>query len=177
MVHHHVVHYHIGNVTRCGYIRYHVANVVTRNGFSICTYDTNGGFVMTTKSTITAITVNGVKYVPLAKRCEQLHVDYKRARRFARKNDGTIAGARKMFGKRGVWVIPHDADIVLPDAKRFGAEPRADGRQRYIVFATKTEHTALATVVPADCVVNPRTVAKQRREQRKRDAAANDAKQ
>lgn len=88
-------------------------------------------------------------------------------RRLARKGElfdasGTPIGATK-FGAQ--WVVPTGAPKpVIPAHK---TRKRPDGRERYIVYATASEHGNIVGIVGPENVVNPREVAKARRAARK----------
>lgn len=103
-------------------------------------------------------------------------LDGKRLRRLARKNEWpNDNGPFKFGGDDGIWAIDTDAPaIVLPDKSTRGTR-RADGRQRFVVYANKTELATVVGIVGNDNVVNPRVAAKSRRDARKLADAVADA--
>ena len=105
----------------------------------------------------------------LAKHCKRHKLNIAHARRIMRKTG--IPGVTKLMDK--LYIIANDAPpIVLPELGKHTVK-RADGRQRYTVYATATERNAIAKTVGAENVTDPRAVAKQKRAARKL-AASND---
>ena len=86
--------------------------------------------------------VNVKDLITLQDFCETCEIDFKRARRLARK--GQFEGALKVFGK---WAINASAEVpVLPEAgTRVGGSKRADGRRMFKVYLTEDEAAALST--------------------------------
>jgi len=98
--------------------------------------------------------------VSLKQYCEQHGIDVKHARRLARA--GNFGDAIKMFNT--VWVCPSDMDV--PDIPETGTRgrKRADGRSRYVVYvADATELAAIANIVGDANVIDPRTIAREKR--------------
>jgi len=114
---------------------------------------------------LTSVTVNGTKYVPVSAYADTHNVRRGAVRRAAKRGD--IAAVR--FGNQ--WLV--DANGTVPEPRHRTA--RADGRQRYIVYATSDEIARVAAVVGNDNVVDPREMARARRAA-KRDANGNDVK-
>lgn len=106
--------------------------------------------------------------VTLKQYAEKHELDVKRLRRTARKNEWpNDNGPFKFGGDDGIWAIDVDAPaITLPDKSARGTR-RPDGRQRYIVYVNHDELTAIAHIVNADNIIDPRDVARERRNARK----------
>lgn len=94
--------------------------------------------------------------------CAEHDIDYKRARRLAKR--GEFDGAVNLLGK--YWAIAADAPVptLPPNASR---GTRSDGRQRYVVYATTAEIKNVAGIIGDANVIDPRNVARQRRIERK----------
>lgn len=105
------------------------------------------------------LTVNGTPYVGLNTYATEHGIDVKRLRRYVRNADNPPA--RKWDTR---WLIERDCTIELPETSTRGRQ-RADGRQRFTVYMTNAEHDTMliANIVPLDCVVDPRELARKRR--------------
>ena len=103
--------------------------------------------------------------------CETHDIDVKRGRRMAR--NGKFPNAFQFAGGKS-WMIARDADVPeFPDART--KRTRSDGRQRFVVYMTKSERVTVADVVGVDNVVDVRKLAKQRRADKKLSMATVDA--
>ena len=105
----------------------------------------------------------------LAQHCKRHGLNVAHARRIMRKTG--IDGVSTVVG---TYIIDKNAPaITLPESGKHAAR-RADGRQRYTVYATATELATITKTVGASNVIDPRNVAKQKRIARKnaKNAAA-----
>lgn len=107
----------------------------------------------------------------LGAHCDKHGLDVKRVRRAARNDQ--YPGATLLWadehGRGGKWVIATDQNPTdLGDVQSRGAS-RDDGRKRFIMYATVNEHDAIiaSNIIPSDCVIDPRVVARERRLERK----------
>ena len=98
----------------------------------------------------------------LAQHCKRHGLNVAHARRIMRKTG--IDGVSTVVG---TYIIDKNAPaITLPESGKHAAR-RADGRQRYTVYATATERAAIAKMVGVANVTDPRAIAKQKRAARK----------
>lgn len=104
--------------------------------------------------------------IRLKEYCETHGIDYKRARRMARK--GQFPGTQKLLadanGKGGIWAVDADAPAPTFTTTTRGTT-REDGRQRYTIYLTPNEYVDIGQYGYE--IGNPREAARERRLARK----------
>lgn len=106
------------------------------------------------------------KLVALKDYCAVHDIDYRRARRAARKDK--FPGAFQALGR---WAIDKDVAVpTLPERGTFGRPARADGRRPFKVYLTAEEATTLTA--NGFEMTDPRVARKERKAAKAAEAAA-----